>query len=229
MIDDSQNKRRKLAFELRKQGKSYRKIEQKLGIAKSTLSSWFKNKPFSSKIKKILVKKARQKASKQLRLLSLGHKNKWETIHLSYRKEARLHFANLFKNKFFGAGITIYWGEGDKNIKNGIVRVSNTDYRLLRIFILFLLKTCKVKLEKIKIWLLLYSDLDENVCRNFWSKKLHLSLSHFVKPYYIKGREKRKKVNYGICSVQVYSRELKEKILEWIDLYSVKLEHAGMV
>ena len=55
-------------------------------------------------------------------------------------------------------------------------------------------------------------------------------MDHFVKPYFIKGREKKKRVNYGICSVQVYSRELKEKILEWIDLYSVKLvKKAGMI
>lgn len=228
MIDNSYSKRKSLAFELRKKGNSYHKIEEKLGIAKSTLSSWFRDKDFSSKIKEILIKRAQEKAKKQLRLLSLVHKSKWERIHLGYRNEAKLCFPKLVKHKFFGVGITIYWGEGDKNLKNGIVRVSNTDYRLLRIFTLFLLKTCKIKLEKIKVWLLLYPDLDKKVCINYWSNRLHLSLDHFVKPYCIKGREKTKRVHYGVCSVQVYSRELKEKILEWIDLYSVKLGSAGM-
>lgn len=229
MTDDSTLNYKELAFGLRKIGNSYNEIEKKTGIAKSTLSSWFKTLTFSKKIKKRLIRQAQIKAKAHLKILTIRHIKKWQKIHLSYRTEAKILFPRLFKKHLFGTGLTIYWGEGDKNLKNGIVRVSNTDHRMLRIFTLFLLKTCKIKSEKIKVWLLLYPDLDKNECKNFWSKKLHLSADHFVKPYYIKGREKRKRVNYGVCSVQVYSRELKEKILEWIDLYSVRLEKAGMV
>jgi len=36
---------------LRKQGKSYKQIQQELGIATSTLAGWFKNEPWSQEIK----------------------------------------------------------------------------------------------------------------------------------------------------------------------------------
>lgn len=114
-------------------------------------------------------------------------------------------------------------------MKNGIVRISNIDHRLLKIFAAFLRNCCRVDPKKIRLWLLLYPDLNEEKCKKYWSKVLDLPQEQFVKSQYILGREKRRKVSYGVCSMQVYSRELKEKIIEWINLYSLKLEQAGIV
>lgn len=223
------NKLREKAFELRKQEISYNEINRRLGIPKSTLSSWFKTDKDSSCVKKILIKKAQKKAIKKLKLMALTNKEKWQKIHLSYRKQAFLDFPKLITEQFFIPGLLIYWGEGDKKLENGIVRIANIDYRMLKVFISFLVYPCQTRLEKIRIWLLLYPDLDERKCKDYWSKMLGISQNQFIKSQYISGREKKKKVGYGVCSVQVYSRELKEKITEWINLYSKTLDQAGIV
>ncbi|MBM3205671.1 hypothetical protein FJZ41_02380 [Candidatus Shapirobacteria bacterium] len=162
--------------------------------------------------------------------MALAHKEKWHKIHLDYRNQADQEFPKLISQTFFGPGLMIYWGEGDKRLKNGIIRVANTDHRLLKVFIAFLIDSCKIRLEKIRLWLLLYPDLNEKRCKQYWSKMLNIPQKQFVKSQYIFGREKKKKVDYGVCSVQVYSRELKEKIIEWINLYyNEKLKQAGIV
>ncbi len=223
------NKLKKSAFKLRKQAKSYGEISRQLGIPKSTLSYWFKTDSESSHIKKILIKKAQKKAAGRLREMAFAHKEKWEKIHLFYRKQANREFPMLVSQPFFGPGLMLYWGEGDKKLRNGIVRIANTDYRMLKIFIAFLINSCRTQPKKIRVWLLLYPDLDEKKCKKYWSRMLNVPKKQFVKSQYILGRERKRKVDYGVCTVQVYSRELKEKIIEWIDLYSKRLEKAGIV
>lgn len=207
------------AFKLRSKKKSYNEINRLLGIPKSTLSCWFKADNTSTTIKKILIKRAQRKSIKRLRLMSEANKEKWQKIHLSYRLKALHEYPSLIKDSFFIPGLISYWGEGDKKLENGIIRISNTDYRLLKIFIIFLLNSCRVMPEKIRLWLLLYPDLNEEKCKNYWSKILNIPKTQFIKSQFIIGREKKRTINYGVCYVQVYSRELKEKIIEWINLY----------
>lgn len=217
------------AFELRRQEFSYNEIHRRLGISKGTLSNWFKTDKNSLNVKEILTKNAQVQAVKKLKLMAQANKEKWQKIHISYRKQAFLDFPRLIKEKYFVPGLIIYWGEGDKKLENGIVRIANVDYRMLKVFINFLVYSGKIQLEKIRLWLLLYPDLDEQKCKAYWSNVLGVSQNQFIKSQYIFGRERKKKVNYGVCSVQAYSRELKEKIIEWINLYSRMMDQAGIV
>lgn len=58
---------------------------------------------------------------------------------------------------------------------------------------------------------------------------LNITPGQFIKTQYIRGREKVKRVTNGVFSIQVYSRELKEKIIEWISLCSERIGVAGIV
>lgn len=217
------NELKEKAFDLRKQKKSYNEIHRILGISKSSLSNWFKTDGYSVSVKEILIKKTQANSVNRLRLMSLANKEKWKNIHYSYRKQAENDFLNLINEQFFVPGLLIYWGEGDKKLENGIVRIANVDHRMIQVFISFLLSSCNIQLSKLRLWLLLYPDLDEKECKDYWSKMLGIPQNQFIKSQYIQGREKKKKISYGVCSVQIYSRELKEKIIKWIDLYSEKL------
>ena len=220
VFDDGSTKYLKVkAFELRRNNKSYREISKLLAVPKSTLSGWFKNKIFSEEIKIKLTSRAQKKAARQLRLMAKANKDKWAKIHLNYRQNARLQFSDLRDNPLFAAGLALYWGEGDKRVENGVVKISNVDPRLLKVFIAFLITICNVNLTKIRIWLLLYPDHIERECKEYWSKELKVPTEQFVKPQFINGKEKTKRLNYGVCCVEVYSRELKEKIIEWINTY----------
>lgn len=214
---------RHLAIKLRKQKKSYNKISEELGIPKSTLVYWFKNKNWSQQIKKELTKNALYTAKKRLRLINKARREKWARWHEKCRKQARKEFSHFKKNPLFLAGLMLYWGEGDSKIENGLVRLSNTDPEMIKIISLFLQKSCGIPKEKIKITLILYPDLNEDKCKDLWSKASGIPKNKFYKTQVIYGKHPTKRLLHGICNIYVASRELKEKIFVWLKLYQQEL------
>lgn len=216
------------AISLRKDGLSYLEISKKLQIPKTTLSSWFKDKKWSVSIKEKLTKKARKNAVSKLRAMSKANKARFENAREGYRTEAKRLFEELTQSQLFLAGLMIYWGEGDSKIENCLVRISNTDWRMVKVFTEFLIKICAVPEEKIKAMLILYPDLDEQICKNFWAKQIGIAPKMFYKTQCIRGKHPTARLKNGICCVNVNSRELKEKILIWIGLYYKKFIEAGV-
>lgn len=216
---------RHLAIKLRKKNKSYNEISQTLNIPKSTLAYWFRNAYWSRKIKKNLIKEAQRKAKRQLRLMVKARKKFWEKCHQSYREQAAKEFPILKQNPLLLAGLMLYWGEGDSKIENGKVRLSNIDPVMIRLFVSFLYSICKIPREKIKIFIILYPDLDEQICKKYWNRISKIPLSQFEKVQFIQGRHPTKRLSHGICSVGVSSRELKEKIFVWLKLYQKELNN----
>jgi hypothetical protein len=212
-----------LAIKLRKQKKSYNEISMELGIPKSTLVGWFKNEKWSQLIKNELIQKANILADKRLRLMNKARKEKWERWREGYRQEARNEFEDFRNNPLFIAGINLYWSEGDTVLKNGIVRLANIDYRMIALFNKFLKRICKIPKEKNNTWLLLYPDLSENKCINFWRRATGISISRFQKSQVIQGKHPTKRLENGVCTISVNSRGLKEKLITWIDLLSTNL------
>ena len=146
-------------------------------------------------------------------------RNKWTLI------------ISLLKNHpLFVAGIVIYWGEGDKLSKHSF-RVTNSDPLLLKIFLQFLRRICSNDEDRIRAWVLIYPDLEADVCENYWSKQIGLNRKNFTKSITIQGRHKTRRVTYGICTISYSSRFLKEKMLVWMSLLAQELlkNKAGMV
>lgn len=207
------------AFELRHSGRSYKQIGRELKIATSTLASWFKNEPWSQEIKaKLSAEVSFSNAYALKRLAQVNHEY-WEGKREEYRSAAVREFENLKNDPLFLAGIMLYWGEGEKQQKSGIVRMGNSEPEMIRIYHLFLTKALRINQERISAWLLLYPDLVDSVQRNFWSKATGLSPAQFKKSIYIRGRHTTKRLSYGVCTVVVNSRALKERMLKWIELY----------
>lgn len=205
---------------LRKEKKSYREIAELLCISKSTVSYWLKDIDWSRDIQEQLTERAQRVSQKRLIHLNNLKKVKWQRIYQEAEKEATCEFDGLKDSTLFIAGISLYWGEGDKNFKNGQVRVSNIDERLLSVFRAFLQEVCKVEDQKIKAYVLLYPDLDEEVCLNFWSENIGVPKEKFFKSSVIQGRHKRNRLSYGVCSIQVSNKYLKKKVLTWLDLFA---------
>ncbi|MEX2090941.1 MAG: hypothetical protein WD989_02325 [Candidatus Paceibacterota bacterium] len=207
------------AVELRKQGLSYKKIRQELGIPTSTLAEWFKNEPWSQEIKFRLSKEVSLSNEKALKAMIEANRERWRLKHEEYREAAIREFERYKNDPLFLAGIMLYWGEGEKQQKYSTVRLSNSEPEMIRIFYLFLTKLLKISPDKISGWLLLYPDLVDSVQRNFWSKATGIPINKFTKSTYIKGRHPSKRLSYGVCTVYVSSRALKERILKWLELY----------
>jgi len=208
------------AFNLRKEGKSYGQISSLLKVNKSTISYWFKNIDWSREIKRQLIEKAKETSRKRLNHLNDLKKKKWNNYYLEAEKEAIKEFKHLKENKLFITAISLYWGEGDKVFKNGIVRISNIDAKILKIFNDFLRKICRVGVEKIGVSILLYPDLIPSKCLKFWSNGIRMPEGRFYKPTVIRGKHKTKRLENGVCVVSVHNKYLKKKILVWLDLFS---------
>lgn len=212
---------------LRKLGKSYAEIEKELRVPRSTLSAWFKDSSWSQKIKDSL--KSIAQASNTVRIVNL---NNIRGVHLDElyaqaRLEALEDFKRLKYHPAFVAGVMLYWGEGDKSSLHR-VSLTNTDPAMIKIFMLFLRDVCGIKNEKIKAWLLLYPDLQESDCKDYWKNEAGLQNITFNKSIIIDGKHKTKRISHGVCTVGVSSRYFKEKMLLWISLFPDMLSSRGL-
>lgn len=127
----------------------------------------------------------------------------------------------------YGLGLGIFWGEGTKATDH-IVRVTNTDPSLIRVFRMFLISVCGVKDEKIHYSIVAFNDSDISVVSGYWSKQLKISPEKFGKIVQIapqgKGSYKRKS-QFGVCSITVSNVKLKH----WITIELQMIEHARIV
>ncbi len=210
------------AITLRKAGKSYREIEGLLKVPRSTLSEWFKNEEWSKEIRTRLDEAAVVKNRARIIKLDKVRGEKLEAAYRQAKVEAAEEYSILRFHPLFLSGVMLYWGEGDKVSRHG-VRMSNSDPALLKIFAQFLEHAGGIQRDDICVSLLVYPDLNEQTCREYWSHELGLGMEHFRKSVIIQGRHKSRRLNYGVGIVYTSSAYLKVKLLEWIRLYSTEL------
>jgi hypothetical protein len=205
------------AFELRKQGKTYREIEDLLDVSRSTLCDWFKNEKWSKHIKKTNTEKQIKISKIHLEKLNEGRRIMLEKKYKKVEEDAEKEFEIYKNDPLFMAGLMLYAGEGDKNSKH-LVRLSNSEFYLHLVFTRFSEKFLKVEKNNIKFWLLLYPDHRIKECVDIWSKKLNINELNFNKSQVIKGKSKLKKLQYGVGNSIISSTSLKKKMLKWLEL-----------
>lgn len=204
------------AFELRKQGKTYREIEKLLGVSRSTLCDWFKNEEWSKHIKKSNTDKHIKISTEHLRKMNEGRQIILDKKYKNIEEEAEKEFEIYKNDPLFMAGLMLYAGEGDKLTK-GVIRLANTDFFIHKVFLNFTEKFIKIKRENIKISILLYPDLNIEKCKIKWSEELNVPINNFHKPQIIQGRSKTKRLHFGVGSIIISNSFLKRKLLRWID------------
>ena len=218
------------AVSLRKSGKSYKEIMEQISIPKSTLSGWFRGQNWSNDIALKCVEKSRAGSVARLTMLNAIRGGHLEKAYEKAGQEAIEDYEKLKFHPLFISGIMIYWGEGDKTSKYR-VSIANTDPQMIKIFRIFLKNICGT--NNPKVWLLLYPDLDETVCKEFWVKNCGLEYSDFTKSISIKGKSSVRRIHYGVCNIGVSSAYLKNKILKWIELLAEEISQekyiAGIV
>lgn len=211
----SMRKDKEKALLLRKSGKSYKQIKEELGIPTSTLSDWLRPHQWSKNIKESLSKTANKNSSIRIQRLNNIRGKHLEKLYKEAKIEAFEEFEKLKYHPLFIAGLMIYWGEGDRITRHN-VRISNTDPAMIRLFSDFLIKICNSPKDRIKLSLLLYPDLDDEECKEYWSKNTRIPISRFNKSIFITGKHKTKRLQYGVCSIVFTSTYLKQKLLIWL-------------
>jgi transcriptional regulator with XRE-family HTH domain len=165
------------ARRLRKEGKSYSEIKERIGISKSTLSGWLQDMPLSDE----KIRELRALSPRRIeRFRETMRKKREALLEISYR-EVTKDIGTLSERDIFIAGLYLYWGEGTKSAP-GRVAIANTDPDVIRTFRDWLL-FMKVPRSKMRARLHLYQDMDVEQETSFWSDFLKLPVSQFRKPH----------------------------------------------
>lgn len=213
---------KEIAFELRKKGKSYRKIQAELGMSKSTLCDWFRDVEWSRHVKVRNSTTVYTLSKERLEKLNQGRIEKLDLYYQKAEQEADEEF-KIFKNEpLFMAGLMAYAGEGDK-VNRHSVRISNSEFYIIQYFIAFTIKYLNFKRENMKCGIILYPDHNIDACMKKWSFELGIPESNFHKTQVIQGKEKTKRLQYGIGMVIISNTFLKKKLMKWIELSKLEI------
>lgn len=200
-------------------GRSYREVREKLGMPKSTLSTWF-----GKTLKRPIDKKALLKHLANIRKLAVpAVKNKWRRIReeqdqlVKTKMEKEIKSYPLENVGFYKSLLaTLYWAEGAKHKHVSGLNFVNTDPKLLLLYITLLRKCYKINESKFRIRLHIHYYHKIKKVKKFWSKTLNVPLSQFNKSY-IKKRSvtKRFRKNFsGICFVKYLDSNLRRELME---------------
>ncbi len=204
-------------FELRRQGKSYRQIEGETGVSRATLSAWFKGLEWSKHATTINSFNSIEESRAHIVRLNASRKQKLAQEYERIELEATAQY-QIYKNEpLFWAGLMAYAGEGDKHNKN-LIRITNTEFYIHKIFVAFMETYLGVPKSRVKLALLLYSEHNDSLCREMWSNILGISRENFHKTQVLQGKERVKRLQYGIGMSILSSTGLKKKMLTWLSL-----------
>lgn len=108
----------------------------------------------------------------------------------------------------------LYWAEGAKKDFS----FSNTDGRLIRVFLKCLRKTFSVSDSDIKASVRIYEDLDKAECLKYWSAITEIRLGDDTTVEVLTGAKKGK-LQYGMCRIRVRKAGmLHKKIFALVDI-----------
>ncbi|HSX41891.1 MAG TPA: hypothetical protein VLE93_00905 [Candidatus Saccharimonadales bacterium] len=218
------------ALKLRLSGKSYREINIKLGIPKSTLSAWLSAVQLSEKTRNSINANGRQKA-----IEVLVARNKQQTaLAIQRGRETKLiaqkDIAPLTDESLRLVGATLYWAEGYKRPKtvNGRavsyhpVSFTNSDPLMVNLFLQFLRKTCAVPETRIKVSVRYFPHQNVAELVDFWQKSTNLPRENFGKPLLSISLASRSirpfnQLPYGVVQIRVSDTTLFYRIMGWIE------------
>jgi hypothetical protein len=161
---------RKEALRLRKEGLVLAEIASKLDISKSTASIWLRKYPLD---RSLISFKNKENGR---RLGAIQHKNKIRRVGLAI-SEARTAVGNISKRDLMMLGIGIYIGEGTK--WENIVRIVNSDPKVIRLSVRWLQEVFGVKKSNLYLRIHGYPDTDFEKAIDFWSKETGISKNNF--------------------------------------------------
>ncbi len=219
-----------LAHKLRLSGKSYTEISLELGVPKSTLSDWFSSLVLSQKLREQINKKAYEKSIAGL----IKRNKKQTTLAIKRMQETRRNAMKEIKvitpDNLFWAGLALYWAEGYKQPKivkgrevtHHPIALTNSDPKLVKVFLKFLRERLAVPNEKIKADLRIFSHQNEEEIRNFWIKETDINLKNFGKSYRgisksSMGKRPFNRLPYGVIRIHVSNTDLFHKIMGYIE------------
>lgn len=162
------------ARELRAEAWTLQEIATELGVARSSVSLWVRDVPFTPKPRKDANHGARAERSNRLRQRKLAEIA--ETAALGRR-----WIGDLSDRDLLIAGTMLYAGEGAKT--DGCVKLANSDPRMIAMHCRWLRRFFDVDESRLRVHLYLHAGLDLDAANAFWSDLTAIPTAQFAKPY----------------------------------------------
>lgn len=175
---------RKIKF-LRRRGYSIPEISKECRISRSTALRYTKNIKIIPKYLKRWEE--RRNASKII------SERKWAIA----KKNAEQLIKSLGRKNLILIGTMLYWAEGAKKDFS----FSNTDPKMIRVFLFILRKFFDIKNDNMKISIRIFKDLNKKRCSNFWSKLVGFPKEKIT--FNILEGSKKGKLKYGMCRIRI--------------------------
>jgi len=123
------------------------------------------------------------------------------------------------------AGIMLYWAEGSKWQNEKIVDFTNSDIKMVKMFLMFLRRICQIDEKKLRAYLYCYSNQDVDDLIKYWSGVTNIPIQQFTKPYIRKDykSEKKGKMKFGMIHVRYGDKKLLILIKDWIKEFARKI------
>ncbi len=220
---------REQALKLRLQGRSYTEIQRTISVSKSTLSVWLSQVILSVESKHRIESRAKKKS-----LAGLLKHNKNQTARArnrmsEIRKRTEDEIKIVTQNSLLFIGAALYWAEGYKRLKvkngheltNHPVSLTNSDPKLIQIFLRFLRESCHVSEEKIHADIRIYKHQNAQHLLAYWSSITGIKKERFGKMYYgisksSLGKRPFNRLPYGTIQIRVNDTQLFHRIMGWI-------------
>src|SRR3989344_1555171 len=203
---------RRLAINLREQGKSWTEIRSMINVSKDTMSRWLKDACLTEEQRQKIVLKGK---AKRIENYILSAKARRKRIDETYYQNKVREFGKISKRDFLVAGLFLYLGEGAKSTRSRI-QITNSDPSIIRFSVYWLAKTLEIPHRKIKVQLHLYKDMDIEGEIDFWQKITMLDRVQIIKPYVKKVSSLRidhPSFGHGTCSIYYHNAKIKDEIM----------------
>lgn len=122
------------------------------------------------------------------------------------------------------AGSMLYWAEGYKKNNYSSVSFSNSDPKMIKVFLRFLRLVCGVQEKRLRALLFLFKDQDELSLKQYWSKITKIPTNQFNASYVKSSKTDigsyKRKSKYGTLLLRYSDKKLLKQILSWIEQYA---------
>jgi len=197
---------------------------EKVSLIDKIKELYYGRKLSAKEIGKIL-KKSEWQIYRLMKKNNLPRRKPEETTKIIFeRKPSSFKIKNLLsleEEKLKWVGVALYWAEGYKRKKRygATVEFSNSDPKMIQIFLRFLREICGINESRLRARIYCYSNQNEGELKKFWEKITKIPPSQFNRSY-IRNDFSPSKINrmkHGLLRITYSDTKLFYKIKEWIE------------
>lgn len=185
------------ARRMRKNGQTYKEIQQVIGRASTTIRNWTKDIKLTEQQKNYIQRQGFQKNSIFWRNKRIEYFEKGEKLAEQYKNDS-----------LFCLCCGLYWGEGTKS--KGSLDIANTDLYMLKLWKQFLKRYLNINDQQIhiRIYCQPTDQLNQYDIEEYWLKNMDVLRNKLHKTTIIQYKYNNKnKFPYGVCHLTVYGTQ----------------------